>query len=87
MDPRQVLHPQGIRIENVLYDSGIEGWSLAELTLNGSEPFYGIRWNGETEDDLGMPTSRNDPVWFYLPEEFTPLIHGIAAMRGHAGIP
>ena len=80
MDPKKVLHPRELCIEKILYDSGDEGWSLAELSINGSASFFGIRWNGESERDLGQPISRQYPIWFYLPEDFTPIIQGLIAI-------
>lgn len=46
-----------------------KAWSLAVGMFEGRRVLL-IRWNGETEGDLGNPTSHGRPTWFVLPDEF-----------------
>ncbi|MFZ0392594.1 MAG: hypothetical protein WCF17_08360 [Terracidiphilus sp.] len=70
-DPSTVLSPKNkVKSIEVLYDSGpIEGsWSVAQITW-GDKPAVGIRWNGDSNSQLGLPQSRGNPAWFVVPDE------------------
>lgn len=81
-DPKTVTSPREF-IEtpiNVIYDGGINSYSIAKFKWEGSE-CYGIRWNiarREYDDPekasgrvkcVGMPSSHGLPVWFILPSD------------------
>lgn len=82
VNPANVVSPRDY-IENVkvLFDGGINSFSLAEMDWDGNH-VYAIRWNvayrewddqdkiNEVKICLGMPTSRAYPVWFVLPDAF-----------------
>lgn len=82
VNPANVVSPRDC-IENVkvLFDGGIDSFSIAEMDWEDSH-VYAIRWNvayREWDDQdkindvkmcLGMPTSRAYPVWFVLPDTF-----------------
>ncbi len=68
--PEQVLSPRE-KVSNlrVIY-SGNEGdLAIATMTYAGRKDAVGIRWNGNDEDELGYPKSRNQAVWFVVPEK------------------
>ena len=71
-NPRIVLSPKGsIKNLNVLHDGGENGWSLAEMTWDGSD-VLAMRWNGGSNNgnpSIGNPQSRGVPTWFVLPDE------------------
>ncbi len=78
--PNRVISPRDfVRNVNVIFDGGIDSFSIAELEWEGGKTFA-MRWNvarREWDDPekqngniecKGMPTSRSYPVWFVLPE-------------------
>lgn len=87
--PNKVVSPRDfIKNVNVLFDGGINSFSIAELEWEGGKS-YGMRWNvarREWDDPeklngnkicMGMPTSRAYPVWFILPNATTNYIQEI----------
>ncbi|OAV63442.1 hypothetical protein Barb4_03819 [Bacteroidales bacterium Barb4] len=65
--PDTVLSPKALISDlSVVYDGGIEEWSLAEMKW-GSEEVLGIRWNGSSDSPIGNPQSRGIATWFILP--------------------
>jgi hypothetical protein len=84
-DPQTVLNPrQFIRKVDVLYDGGVDGFSLAVIDWEGT-PHVAMRWNvafkehGDAEKQAGVvmcagsPSLKGIPSWFILPRElFTP---------------
>ena len=72
VDPRDVTSPRShLRgPPQVLYNQGPGpgSWSAALLNWDGKEEI-GIRWNGDSDDDIGTPQSRGRPTWFVLPRE------------------
>lgn len=85
--PTNVLSPRdAVSKVDLLFDNGI--YSVAKLMWYGEEKL-GIRWNiGLREWDdpakasgdkecLGVPTYRNHPTWFILPDDFADAISDI----------
>lgn len=70
-DPSTVLSPKNkVKSVDVLYDAGpIEGsWSVAQIIWD-DKPAVGIRWNGDSNSQIGTPQSRGNPAWFVVPGE------------------
>lgn len=74
--PQAVVSPrENLRHISVLFDSGDEGWSAAnvEWREQGDDewvPALAIRWNrSHTGSHKGHPLSRGYPVWFIVPDE------------------
>jgi len=80
--PNRVVSPRDyVKNVHVIFDGGIDSFSIAELEWEGGKSL-GMRWNvarrewddpqkinGSIEFECkGMPTSRSYPVWFILPE-------------------
>jgi hypothetical protein len=86
-DPATVKRPQKfIRTVDVLYDGGVEGFSLAVIDWEGTD-HIGMRWNvaikehGEQDKHCGAkvcagsPALNGAPSWFILPRElFNPVL-------------
>jgi hypothetical protein len=70
-DPKTVSSPKAkVSSVEIVFDKGpVElSWSVARLKWEGS-PAIGIRWNGDSNNSIGMPQSRGNPAWFIVPGE------------------
>jgi len=69
-NPLTVVSPKWakIKIDEVILDTGDGGFSVVRLCYE-EQVRLGIRWNG-SNDHLGMPSSRGNPTWFIMPDEF-----------------
>lgn len=66
VDPETVLSPKNtVSNVKVLYTTGVDGFSIAEVEWAGN-PVLAIRWNGG--EYPSNPLSRGIPVWFLLPD-------------------
>lgn len=67
--PEDVKSPRE-KVSNlrVIYSGNENEPAIATLTYSGIDS-VGIRWNGSDAEPLGYPTSRNQPVWFVLPDQ------------------
>jgi len=66
----EVLSPLGkVSSLRVIYPGDEGDLAIATMTYGGRENAVGIRWNGTEKSKLGYPTSRNQPVWFVVPEQ------------------
>ena len=84
ISPETVLVPKDVvRSVEVLYNSGVGGFSVALLDWNGEEA-VGIRWNGEEDSGLGNPQSRGKPTWFLVPDELSAAVRERAEELNHA---
>jgi hypothetical protein len=63
----------GIKVVRLVCDRGPGEWSIALLRNSANQEYFGLRWNGE-EDENGYPTSRGKPVWFSLPGEISEVL-------------
>ncbi|HMH00442.1 MAG TPA: hypothetical protein VK555_03460 [Terriglobales bacterium] len=72
--PASVIAPRSaLRAVDVLYETGEDGWAVAQLNWNG-DLVLGIRWNGGLESSLGTPNARGIPTWFIVPPELEEVI-------------
>lgn len=68
VEPQTVCAPKAcVRSVEVLYNTGLGGWSVARINWEGSET-VGIRWNGDEGPGIGNPQSRGNATWFIVPE-------------------
>jgi hypothetical protein len=68
--PEDVLSPRE-KVSNlrVIYSGDKGDLAIATMTYGGTADEVGIRWNGDDNDELGYPKSRNQPVWFVVPKK------------------
>jgi hypothetical protein len=64
----------GTRVLKVIRNTGPHGFSVAKLMDRNNQQFYGMRWNGESDSDVGYPNARGYPVWFSIPDEIERII-------------
>ena len=70
-DPRTVLSPKNkVKAVEVVVDLGpVDGsWSVAEIDWEDSRA-VGIRYNGDSNSNKGLPQARGNPAWFIVPAE------------------
>lgn len=70
MDPHNVKSPRNrwILIDVLNADMG-ENDALAVGEWEGKKTLA-IRWNGDSEDDIGSPQSRGIATWFIVPSHY-----------------
>lgn len=64
MNPENV-RPAKFNTFTVIYNDG--EFSVAYGAWENGEPRLAMRWNGDTEDDIGYPSQGGNPLWFQLP--------------------
>ena len=76
MDPENVNSPKRRwRLHRVLHNTGTgeNGWSAAEGQWEDDDGVWsavlGIRWNGNSDAEIGNPQSRGCATWFIVPTE------------------
>jgi hypothetical protein len=66
MDPHKV-RPAKFNVFTVIYDDG--EFSVAYGKWENDEPRLAMRWNGDTDNDIGYPSQGGNPLWFQLPND------------------
>ena len=74
MKPEKVDSPKSRwRLRHVLHDGGDGKWSAAEGQWEDDDRSWGevlaIRWNGNSDVEIGNPQSRGRATWFIVPDE------------------
>jgi hypothetical protein len=71
--PEKVDSPRASwRLGSVLYDAGENGWAAAEGQWDKGgrwEDVVALRWNGNSDSEIGNPQSRGLATWFIVPDE------------------
>jgi hypothetical protein len=65
--PQDVTSPRE-KVSNlqVIFDGGEDELAIATMSYSGNAS-VGMRWNGNSAQPKGYPTSRNQPVWLVVP--------------------
>ena len=90
--PENVDSPRASwRLGKVLYDSGENGWSAAEGQWDKSdrggrwEDVVALRWNGNSDSEIGNPQSRGLATWFVVPDELADAVRAAVETVKGAG--
>ncbi|MBN1185693.1 MAG: hypothetical protein JXB49_25655 [Bacteroidales bacterium] len=66
MEPEKVK-PAKFHVHTVIYNNG--NFSVAYGKWENSDIRIAMRWNGESDDDIGYPSQGGNPLWFQLPND------------------
>lgn len=66
MQPENVK-PYKFHVHTVIYNNG--DFSVAYGKWENSEVRLAMRWNGQSDDEIGYPSQGGNPLWFQLPSD------------------
>jgi len=66
MQPENVK-PYKFHVHTVIYNNG--GFSVAYGKWENNEVRLAMRWNGQSDDEIGYPSQGGNPLWFQLPSD------------------
>jgi hypothetical protein len=66
MQPENVK-PNKFHVHTVIYNNG--EFSVAYGKWENSEIRLAMRWNGQSDDEIGYPSQGGNPLWFQLPSD------------------
>ena len=66
MQPENVK-PNKFHVHTVIYNNG--EFSVAYGKWENSEVRLAMRWNGQSDDEIGYPSQGGNPLWFQLPSD------------------
>ena len=78
--PEKIGNYRNWEFREIVYNSGPDGWSVAEGTWCGDRAL-GIRWNGgDTGKVSDFPKMGRQSVWFIVPRELEGAVRGAAIL-------
>lgn len=63
----ELVKPSKFNIHTVIYDNG--EFSIAYGKWENTDLRLAMRWNGDSEEEVGYPSQGGNPLWFQLPNE------------------
>lgn len=66
MRPENV-NPKNFKVESILYND--KRFSIAYGTWENQQKHLAMRWNGDSEEEIGYPKVFQHPMWFLIAED------------------